>query len=475
MKLFMKGFILTLILAACTTGMTPSSENTRPEAGTTEVTGPHHVTIQKDKTTKSWQMLVDGKPFFAQGASYYVSQKSFYGMQARFGANSARCFGLFQGAGPMLDQFADAGLMIHAGLGFKSMRSGYYNENEKKAIVEQEDNILDLVRKFKDHPAILCWCIGNEFEIGQASKPLTAQWESIERLTEEIHEIDPHHPVTLAIVDGYQQNKIKALTEICTDLDFISVNGYVSNGGEFRLIRQLDEIGWEKPFMTSELGPAGWWLGENLGEGRYLPWGAVVDLTSTEKENEYLRCMQMCKEDKRCIGIMTFLWGWQNGQYDSIKEWYGLLDRQGYTYGAVDVMQAFWTGQAPEYPAPRIESRDDVTMDGKTASEGIQVQPGSSHSAVVKAGNPSDVQLRYHWRIVAEQSSNADNSFHDGIEGLIADDGSPTVHFMAPTKPGGYRLYIHIYDDIHKKAAYFGIPFLVEGQAEEMQDLNWRP
>ena len=433
---------------------------------------PRHVTIEKAKNGQ-WEMKVDGKPFFAQGAAFYNSQNA-YCQPANFGANTVRSFLLTLDSKAMLDRIAQAGLMVHAGLGFKSIRSGYYAQNEDKAIDEQEELILRRVRMFKDHPAILCWCIGNEFEIGHSGKPLTAQWESIQRLAEQIHEIDPHHPVTLSVVDGYPEAKAYALMNICTDLDFISCNGYVHKG-ELRLIRQLDELGWEKPFMTSELGPEGWWLHADLGVDRFSPWGTVVDLTSTEKEPIYEDCMLSCRQDPRCIGIMTFLWGWQTGQRDEILEWYGLINRDFYTYGAVDVMQRIWTGHEPRAKAPRIESRNDLTMDGKTVDKWLQVQPGSEHTAAVVAGNPAHVNLRYHWRIIAERSRNWDNSLHDGIAGLIADNGHPEIHFSAPYKPGAYRLFVHVYDDINHKAAYASFPFLVEGEAEALEDLGGRP
>ena len=433
----------------------------------------HKVDIVKVKGG-GYQMRVDGKPFFADGASFYPSQNC-YGDIADSGANTVRTYTTTLDAKPMLDKIAASGLMLHAGLGFKSVRSGYYAKNEAEAIRTQEERILKVVEKFKGHPAILCWCIGNEIEIGHMDKPLTAQYESIQRLAERIHEIDPLHPVTLAVVDGFPDAKVEGLMEICTDLDFLSVNGYLGKGGDFRMVRQIDEAGWKRPWMSTELGPEGWWLHADLGEGRFTPWGCVVDDTSTEKEEKYATCLAACKASPRCIGALTFLWGWQNGPRDEILEWYGLLDSDRYTYGAVDRMQTFWTGHSPRACAPRIESRDDVTLDGLTASQGIQVQPGSEHTAAVRAGNPAGVALRYHWRIIAERSRSMDNTLARGISGLIADDGHAEIHFTAPSKPGAYRLYIHVYDDVNRKAAYAGIPFLVEGEAAALSDLGGRP
>ena len=83
--------------------------------------------------------------------------------------------------------------------------------------------------------------------------------------------------------------------------------------------------------------------------------------------------------------------------------------------------------------------------------------------------------MRYHWRVIPERSRRADNKFHDGIEGLIANNGKTKINFIAPYKPGAYRLYVHVYDDVNKKAAYASIPFYVNGNADDLEDYGGRP
>ena len=435
--------------------------------------GPRKVTIEKEGN--EWMMKVDGKPFYVHGSSIYTSQ-THYQKLAYYGANTARVFTLMNKDGEvLLNTMHKMGLMCHVGLGFASIRSGFYKGDAAAAIAKQEEWIIEKVKKFRNHPAVLCWCIGNEFEIGHAGKELTLQYESIQRLAKKIHEIDPNHPVTLAVVDGYQAPKVKALKEICTDLDFLCLNGYIKENNRYDIPEAIKAIGWEKPYMSTELGPEGWWLHERLGENRFTDWGGVVDYTSTEKEDKYEYCMTTLYSDPACIGVLTFLWGNQTGSRDEVLEWYGLLNPDGYTYGAVDVMQKYWTGHWPAARAPRIEMREDMTMNGKTASSWIKVDPSSKNTAAVTVGNPAGVTLRYHWRIIPERSRRADNKLHDGIEGLIYNNGNTKIKFIAPHRPGAYRLYVHVYDDVNKKAAYASIPFYVNGEAEELMDYGGRP
>lgn len=435
--------------------------------------GPRKVSIENNG--KQWNLVVDGKPFYVHGASAYFSQP-FYGMLPNYGANTVRFFSIPDSDGQkLLDNCAKIGLLVHAGLGFKSIRSGYYDADEQDAIARQEQKIISIVQKYKDHPAILCWSIGNEFEIGHASEPLTAQWESIERIAARIHEIDPNHPVTLAVVDGFPPAKIEGMKNIAKSLDFVSVNGYLNKDGVTKVPEALRYIGWNKPYMSTELGPEGWWLHENFKENRYTDWHCVIDYTSTEKESRYEYIMRKLYDDPACIGVLTFLWGNQTGARDEVLEWYGLVDVNGYTYGAVDVMQRFWTGHTPAALAPRIETREDITMNGRHATDWIHVEPNSKNKAAAVVDNRSGAPLRYHWRIVAERSRRIDNKFADGISGLIANDGGLKINFNAPARPGAYRLYLHVYDDVNRKAAYASIPFFVDGEAAQLNDLGGRP
>lgn len=431
---------------------------------------PRHVEVVKSDNG-GWQFTVDGKPFFMNAATVYASQP-FCIQPADFGANSIRIFRFDKNPQYLLDRAEDAGLMIHVGLGFRQVRSGYYDKDEEGAIDKQEREILNIVSKFKNHPAVLCWCIGNEFEINHQNKPLTAQYESIQRIAEKIHEMDPHHPVTLAVTAAMPEPKRYGLEEICTDLDFLSVNTYLTINNEPKASENLTAAGWTKGFVCTEFGPAGWWNHDKFPERRYTSWGAVIDLTSSEKEALYEKNLKSLLADPRCMGTSVFLWGNQTSNLDEVKEWYGIVDKNGYTYGVVDVMQRYWTGHAPVVKAPRIESRADVTMNGKQASDWIKVKPGSENTAAVKASTTSGQTLRYHWRIVKERAVSYDRKLPDGISGLIYNDGGASVRFVAPYTPGAYRLFIHVYDDVNRKAAYAGIPFLVEGEEVNLEKLE---
>jgi len=416
---------------------------------------PHKVAFHKGDDGISWKMTVDGQPFYCKG----VAANMFFVEAAEAGANTARNYSIKLDSEEYLDQMAASGLLIHAGLAFQSVRSGYYEKNQN-AIEEQEKRILAKVRKFKDHPAILCWSIGNEFEISRADEPLTEQWESVQRIAAAIHEIDPNHPVTLTVTQSCEPAKLHGLNDICKDLDVLSVNCYPNVKGELNLPEVITRMGWTKPYMLTEYGPTGTWLHAELGR-RWTPWGALVELTSTEKEVNYLTGTRAVVDDPRCVGYYCFLWGYQ--KHGEVLGWYAFFNKQKYTFGAADVMQYFWNGEYPLKRAPRIEDRSCMKMNGKIADDWITVAPGSDNEAFVKATNPSGGKLSYHWFIYKEKAHCKDGSMNeDGIPGLIAKDGGKKIRFKAPAEPGGYRLYVHASDPLTRKVAAACIPFLVE-------------
>ena len=426
--------------------------------------GPKKVELKKEG--ERWQMYVDGEPFFMKGASVYPvppQNQTFYTTIANYGANTVRTFRTYVDSREILDNCERLGLMVHVGLQFRSIRSGYYDKDVDAALAKQEEEILTVVNEFKNHPAVLCWSIGNEIDVTFHKDTLIYKYyESIERIARKIHEIDPNHPVTNAVLNNYSKERKHALQNICKSLDFFSYNIYRKADNKILIPDMLDAYEWEKAFVTTELGQEGYWHREKLGNRRYTDWNAVLDHTSTEKEAIYDACITKAEADPRCVGVLSFLWGNETQTIALVKEWHSLLALNGYTYGAVDILQKHWTGHMPLARAPRIESKDDIKMNGKLATDWIRVSPGSENVGTVKVGNPAKVKLRYHWRIIAEGSSRHDFRFADGIEGLIADNGNKKIHFAAPYTPGAYRLYVHVYDDVNRKAAYASIPFLVE-------------
>lgn len=397
-------------------------------------------------------LKVDGLDFYVKG----VASNNYHELAINYGANTARTYGVGSDTKRILDNCYKASVYVNIGLAIKREADGFDYNNES-AVKEQFELLKTQVERFKDHPAILMWSIGNEADASYTNKKL---WDAVNDIAEMIHKIDPNRPTTTALA-GAKEEAIKDIIERAPAIDILSINSYAPNLPT--ALKSIRNAGWTKPYMITEFGPRGTWQ-MNPEPNRILPWGALVEQTSSEKETDYLSAYQNhieANKDNGCIGSFVFLWGYQT--HGEVLNWYGLFDKKGYSYPSVDAMQFVWTGSYPENKAPVIASRKDMTMNGKVAEDIIEVVKSSANNtASVVATDPEGDFLSYDWMIMKEGTKSSDGSLPDGIANLIEDNTKKDITFTAPKDVGGYRLYVFVRDDVNKKVASACIPFLVK-------------
>ena len=430
-----------------------------PQGSDSVPTEPSVVKILKNDSGE-WKMTVDGEAFYFNGAA----TNRFYTDVKKFGGNTIRLYSPRPAeTRQIMDDSYQAGLKVYMGLGLAAATAFDYTNAEK--IDAQKELILSYVKQYRNHPALLCWCIGNEAEASNENN--TDLWKAIGDIAASIKELDPNHPITNTLA-GAAVARIKNLATYAPDVDFVSINSYYPIVGA--AADNMVTAGVDLPYMITEFGPRGSWQ-MNAEPSRILPWGdnyeadskALVEETSSEKEEVYMKVWTddiKAKEKDGCIGSFVFVWGYLT--HGEVLTWYGTHTTDRYSFGVCDAMQKCWTGSYPEIRAPRIESRNDLRMNGKVAEDAIKVGPGSSNSAQVTATTNAEVNLRYHWFIFKEGDKKSDGSIPDGIAGLVEADGKASVSFKAPSSSGAYRLYVYVLDDVNKKAASACIPFFVE-------------
>lgn len=418
-----------------------------------------------------WRLLKEGEVFYINGAA----TNNFYGEVAKWGGNTVRTYGIKDAPDAktnyttkmVLDEAYANGLYVNVGLGMKD--SGvfdYSDPTNAEAIAEQLETHREWVRRFRNHPAVLCWSIGNEFETGDATKN-AVYFKYVEEVAKMIKEEDPNHPTTIALAGADVNNKLKPLMKYAPSIDILSVNMYYPNVGG--VATNVAAAGWDKPWMITEFGPRGTWALSTSTDPKPLPWigaggkAALEEKTSTEKAAIYKAVYNKNiknNEVNGCIGSFVFLWGYQT--HGEVLSWYGLFDKKMNSFGAVDEISACWTGVEVTNPAPRIENRSKMTLNGKISTDGVKVVAKSEgNTATVEATSPTEKPLTYRWIINKEGEALENGSMPDGIEGLIADNTKPTITFTAPAA-GPYRLYVFVTDEENHKAAMACIPFLAE-------------
>ncbi len=444
--------LATLLVVGCEDDnrQTVIPPSTRPSQQATK--------FETKKVDGVWKLFKGDSEFYINGAA----TNNFYAEVKDWGGNVVRTYSTNENTKAILDEAWSKGLYVNMGLYMKDCEDfDYASAANAATIKEQLENHRTWVSRYKNHPAVLCWSIGNEAECGDAAKN-AAFFKAVEDIAKMIHEVDPNHPVTTTFSNSEPNNRIKVLMQNAPSVDILSVNAYYPNVGN--VAKNVATAGWDKPWMITEFGPRGTWNMSPSSDPKELSWGCLEEMTSTEKAEIYNKIWRediKPNESKGCIGSFIFVWGYQT--HGAVLPWYGLFDKQKNTFGGVDEISECWTGVAVTNPAPRIENRSKMTLNGKTSGEGVTVVKNSTGNiATVEATSPSGETLNYHWLIYKEGDKLADGSMPDGIEGLIEDATKPTISFKAPSIKGGYRLYVFVTDEVNHKVALACIPFLVK-------------
>ena len=286
-------------------------------------------------------------------------------------------------------------------------------------------------------------------------------FKEVEKIAAMIHEEDPNHPTTVTFSNSDVNNRIKILMQNAPSIDILSINMYYPSVGN--VAKNVASAAWDKPWMITEYGPRGTWALSGSTDPKTLSWGGLEEMTSTEKADIYEKIWRediKANESKGCIGSFIFLWGYQT--HGDVLSWYGLFDKSRNTFGGVDKISECWTGVPVEKPAPRIENRSKMTLNGKTSNASVTLAAGSTDNvAKVEATSPTGEPLKYRWFIIKDERLANGNAMPDGIAGLIPDPSKTEITFTAPDA-GQYRLYVFVTEEVNKKVAMSCIPFLVK-------------
>lgn len=411
------------------------------------MTAAEPVPVELRRTDAGWQLLRGGEPYLIRGAGGDGSLQAL----AAAGANSVRTWDAEDvrgehDVGVLLDEAYALGLTVTVGIWLGHERHGF-DYDDPAQVAEQFERARNIVERYKDHPAVLLWGLGNEmegFEDGDNPKV----WKAVNDIAAMVKELDPNHPTmtTTAFVHG---ERIEYLHRRSPAIDIHGVNAY---GGAQVVPQFLRDGGATKPFVLTEFGPLGPW------EIPKTDWGAPYEQTSTEKAAFYRESWEKGVEAAPglALGGYAFLWG---HKMEATETWFGMLLEDGSRTAAVDVMTELWSGQAPENLAP-VVSR--LEIDGAA-----QVDPGDIVEAGIAIEDPEGSDVDVRWVLRAESGDYlTGGDFRPrmpDIDGAIIEGRIDGARVRMPGEPGPYRLFVYAYDNAGGVATA-NVPLLVRGE-----------
>ena len=395
--------------------------------------------VQKDG---QFMLLRDGKPFKVHPISGFDELDT----AIAAGANTIRTWSIKHlDNGRILDEAHKRGMGVVVGLWMGHKRDGFDYADPAMVAKQYEQNCKDILR-YKDHPAVLIWAVGNEAE-ARGGQP----YEAIEALAKFIHEVDPNRP-TMTVLAGASVDRITAVRTRAPSIDILGMNTY---GGYAGLAKNVRKAGWTGPYMVTEIGINGTWEISNLND-----WGVPIEPPSGIKAEVYRERYEFLAADKKqCLGVFPFKWGYVP---KGTSTWFSLFHEHGEPNAVVDVMQHIWTGQWPTDRAPWVTALD---INGRAFDSSIRLKPGERATAVIRYEFADSDSLDVRWEVLPEQKLQAGQG-SQAIEGTGLDVSlevvdAHTIRFTAPQEPGAYRLYFYGYTQAGKIGTA-NAPFLVE-------------
>jgi hypothetical protein len=433
-----RGFAIAVV-ACLGTGSTPSagSETTKQAA----------IPVAIQKSDAGFRLSRAGEPYVIRG----VGGRERLEELVAAGGNSIRTWHA-RDLEATLDRAHELGLTVTAGIWLGHERHGFdYSDPEQ--VARDKEQAREAVMRYKDHPAVLFWGIGNEME-GDGKNPKV--WQAVNDIARMIKENDPNHP-TMTIIAGTGDAKVRSFVEHCPDVDVLGVNAY----GDLRYVpRELEKQGLNRPYVVTEFGPTGWW------EVKKTSWGAEPEPTSTQKASTYLVGYEaaVLGQPDHCLGAYAFLWGHKQ---EHTHTWFGMFLPTGERTAAVDVMTKVWTGNWPNNRCPEItELRlQEAKKDRPSAPLPEAVYPPGTHVyARALATDPDGDALTFAWELRAESTDKKSGGDPEKapppIPEAIVKPHENRVLAKLPDEPGAYRLFVYVTDG-HNNAATANVPLLV--------------
>jgi len=396
------------------------------------------VEIKKDANT--YKLIVNGKQTYILGVgcgeSFGSQNENYLKLAKELGANAVRTWGITQGNKKYLDEAYRNGLFVCAGLWlnpvYENGKCSYLTDFNYQRKVKKE--ILDYIKKYKDHPAILFWNVGNEvFFFTKDEKERIGFAKFLNNLIKEIKKIDKNHPV---IYTSSSTTGLNYIIKYVHELDIFGMNLY---GGISMSIFMCKRQKLNKPIIITEFGPLG-------------PWDRPKDINGVPiEQREYEKAViyrNYFKEIKKYQDIVLGAFAFHLGEttQESLSWWN--INVGNFKKESFWELFKLYTGKKIKNRAPRIISLK--------LSKQKNLNPGEWFEVKVKAIDPDKDKLNYKY-LCSEAKEGILQYYVNKKINIEVRGTENNVKIKAPLQPGVYRIYVLVTDpygnaDIYNKS-----------------------
>lgn len=410
----------------------------------------HKMTIESkavyiQKTSNGYEIIRNGKPFYIKGAAGYSHFKEL----AEAGGNTIRVYDTINIA-HILDVAYANNLAVIVDIPippYNKKYNLYLNKDHNRLL---KHKVKKFVQKYKDHPSVLMWNLGNELLYPITFKKNTFI-NTFNELIDLIHFEDPNHPVS-TVVSNVGRKQVSSVWFHSPKLDAIGFNTFGPVKVIHKHINFISFIFGKKPYYVSEYGPDGWW------EARQTAWRTPIEPTSTKKAEQTETRHQIISgnDDSPLLGSLFFIWG---SKFETTHTWFSLF-KEDYKAETIKVLENLWKNSSAK---PDLIGLDYMLVDKKGAADNIIFAPNELKNAELIFTDTETDSLKIVWEIYSgflnipegEIKSISDKSI-DTFVGLE----NHKATFITPAIEGPYRIFAYVYD----KDGYFATtntPFYV--------------
>lgn len=392
----------------------------------------------------SFQLLVDGKPFYIKGVAYNPAHdwrdgnypltikqlKKDFAAIKNMGANTIRRYhpGVYDKN--ILSTAQAYNLKVLYGFWFDPQVDYLKDSVQVEKYIRQVEK---MVQEHKNSQALLAWGIGNEtsgllkhyFAQPYLGAVRQAYMHMIERITSKVHQADPLHPVFTSLEHSWQlPQELSAFREHVPSVDVIGINSYYRQ--QISLLDTLfKEFNPERAYLVSEFGPKGYW---NPDYSSFRADTALMEDSDYKKAIWYSAQWNryIASQEGSNIGAVAFSW---RDRLEGTSTWYGLTDAEGRYKPAYYAIRSAWTGKSHKSPL------HDVFI--KAPHWKYEAGKTYEFSAVTENNNSKD--LDYQWYLCEDEYLERKGKLKEIAGGM-------RVRVTLPNEPSRYRLYLYVSD-----------------------------